>query len=300
MTGVAAYLRELESALRVRGRLRRRFLAECREHLADTSAALGEEEAVRRFGAAVDLARAVYAEAAVRRGLLATVMSAVGVLAVAGSTLVTVRAADPTASAVLVWAVVFFASAQTSAVAAFLALVQAAAMRYSAATPADVVLLCRRNLAALGFALMTLFAAGAAVPGQAPAWKLLVGPAVAAVAVVGVLRARLLAGAVDPDASWETRSPLGDVLTLVRRSGVAGSPCRLRRAAGPDRGGRERRSFLLGPSRPRHLRHLDDRGGDRGRAGAGWIRRPRPRARPALRMASHAPYGLTTGLPWRP
>lgn len=223
MTGVAAYLRELESALRVRGRVRRRFLAECREHLADASAAVGEEEAVRRFGAAGDLARAVDAEAAVRRGLLATVLSAAGVLTVAGSTLAMVHAADPTASAVLVWAVVFFAAAQTSAVAAFLALVQAAAMRYAAATPTDVVLLCRRNLAALGFALMTLFAAGAAVPGQAPAWKLLMGPAVAAVAVVGVLRARLLAGAVDPDASWETRSPLGDVLTLLRRSGVAGS-----------------------------------------------------------------------------
>jgi hypothetical protein len=224
MSAVDEYLQQLEAALRVRGRARRRLLAECRDHLADAGAVQGHEEAVRRFGTAADMARSLDTEVVVRRGLRATLASVVGVLAVGASAWAIVNGADPHASAVVAWAVVFFACAQTAAVSAFLAALRAAAIRREPATPAGVALLCRRNATALAFALATLFAAGAAVPGHTSAWKVLSGPAIAAVAATSVLRSRSLARKLDTRTSRIVQAPLTDLLTVARRSSSASGP----------------------------------------------------------------------------
>ena len=129
MTAVDEFLHELEKALHIRGRSRRRLLVECREHLTESSAAFGTQEAIRRFGSAAELARAFEMEVAARRARRATAVSAVGVVGVGGSALAMVNAADAHASAPLGWAVVFFGAAQVSAVSLVLALLQAAAMR---------------------------------------------------------------------------------------------------------------------------------------------------------------------------
>jgi hypothetical protein len=130
------------------------------------------------------------------------------------------NAADPRASAVAVWSVVFFACAQTAGVSTLLATLRAAAMRSGPATPAEVALLCRRNVVALLFAALTLIAAGGAVPGHTSAWRVLLGPAVALVAAAGVLRARALARRIDKDSPRAVRAPLVDLLMAIRRSGA--------------------------------------------------------------------------------
>lgn len=215
MSAVDGFLSELGAALHVRGKARRRLLSECRDHLDESAAVLGPEEAVRRFGSAADLARAFELEIATRRALVATLLSGAGVLAVAASTLAVIHAADSGASAVIGWAVVFFGAAQVSAVALALALVRAAVMRGETGTPADVALLCRRNATALGFAFLTMFAAGAAVPGQGAAWQILAGPAVALAAVVSLVRARWLVRRLDPRPAPVVRPPLVDLAALV-------------------------------------------------------------------------------------
>jgi len=209
------YLAELEGALRVRGPARHRFLAECREHVVDASALHGPEEAVRRFGNATEIAHCFDVEVATRRTLRATVGSVVGAAAVAGSTLALVNAADPHASAVLAWAIAFFAFAQTSAVCAVLAVLQATAMRHTAAHSADLALLHRRNLATLVFALLTILASGGVVPGHASPGLLLPGPVIAVVALAQVMHARHLARAVGGTAGRVVRSPIGDLLAAV-------------------------------------------------------------------------------------
>lgn len=215
MSAVDDFLSELRAALHVRGRARRRLLSECGAHLEESSAAHGPEEAVRRFGAAADLARGFELEIATRRALLATLLSGAGVLAVAASTLAVIHAADSGMSAAIGWVVLFFGAAQVSAVALALALLRAAVMRGETGTPADVALLCRRNGAALGFAFLTMFAAGAAVPGQGPAWQILAGPLVALVAVASVVRAWWLVRRLDPHPARVLRPPLVDVAALV-------------------------------------------------------------------------------------
>jgi len=215
MTAVEQHLRELDGALHVRGRARRRLLAECRDHLVDASAVHGDGEAVRRFGAAAELASAFDTEIAVRRAMRATIATIVGVLAVGASTVALLNATDPHASAVVAWAVFFFACAQTSAVSALLAALRAAGMRNRPATPADVALLCRRNGSALTFALMALFAAGAAVPGHGSAMRMLLGPAVAALATLLVLRTRSLARQLDAYSHRTFRAPWSDLRAVA-------------------------------------------------------------------------------------
>lgn len=225
MSAIEDYLHEMDGALRVRGPARRRLLAELKDHLVDASAVHGEVEAVRRFGAAPDVAHFFDTEVAARRAVSATLATVVGVLAVGASALVVLNAADPRASAVSVWAVVFFASAQTAMVCTVLAALRAAAVRSGPATTADVALLCRRNGSALAAALLALFAAGAAVPGQATALLVLLGPAVAAFATVLVVRTRALAKRFDDFRERTVRDPLAD-LRVVTHLGV-GSPRRL-------------------------------------------------------------------------
>jgi hypothetical protein len=222
MSPVEQYLRELDGALHVRGRARRRLLAECRDHLADAGAAHGEAGAVARFGSATELARSFDTELAVRRALRATPATALGVLAVAWSTLALLHAADPHASAVLGWAVIFFGCAQTSAVSMLLATLRAAGMRNRPAAPADVALLCRRNGSALAFALVTLFAAGAARPGHGSAFQLLLGPAVAVPAAFLVLRTRSLARQLDAYGRRTVRTPWADLRAVAHLPAAAG------------------------------------------------------------------------------
>lgn len=223
MTAIETYLSELQAALHVRGRPRRRLIAECREHLADASSLHGEEEAVRRFGPAAPLARSFDAEVAVRRGLSATLFSAGGVLAAGFSSLAMIHGAQPQASASPVWAVTFFGAAQTSGVCLFLAALQAVAMwRGWDETPAQVALLCRRNLVALAFAAVTLFSVGAALPGQTSAWKVVIGPAVALLAAAGVVRARRLARALEAAPRGAVRAPLADLLAALRLPRLGG------------------------------------------------------------------------------
>ena len=196
--------------------MRRRFLRECRDHLADAAAERGEEAAVRAFGRPAEIAAAFDAEVAARRGVRATFLTAAGVLATGGSTLALIHAASPGAVAPIGWTIAFFVAAQVAAVAAGLALVQALLLRRSAMSPAEVRLLARRNGCALVAAGVTMFAAGAAVPGRGSALLLLAGPAVVCVALVAVLRAGALARRLDDAGGPAVRPPLEDVARLFR------------------------------------------------------------------------------------
>lgn len=215
MSAVERYLAELGSALHVRGAARRRFLRECRDHLVDAAAQRGEAEAVRGFGPAAEIAVAFDAEVAARRGVRATFAAAAGVLAAGGSTLALIHSSDAGATAPTLWAIVFFVAAQLTAVAAALALLQALIMRRSALSPADAALLGRRNGCALLAAGLTMFAAGAALPGHGSAVLLLAGPVLVCVALVAVLRARSLARRLQDSREAAVRPPVEDVGTLL-------------------------------------------------------------------------------------
>lgn len=216
MSPVEQYLHELDGALHVRGRARRRLLAECSDHLADAGADHGQAEAVVRFGPAAELARSFDTEVAVRRALRATPATVVGVLAVAASTLALLHAAAAHASAPVGWAMIFFGCAQAAAVCTLLGALRAAGMRNRPADAADVALLCRRNGCALVFALLTLFAAGTALPGHGSALQLLAGPAMAASAIVLVLRTRSLARKLDAFGQRTVRAPWADLRAVLR------------------------------------------------------------------------------------
>jgi len=221
MTAIDDYMHELESALHVGGREKHRFLVECHDHLVYASAADGPAAAIHRFGSPSDLASSFDTEISVRRGLSATVATAVGVVAVAASTWAMLQQTDPHASRVLVWAIVFFACAQTSAACLGLAVLRAGALRYEEAVQVrEVAVLDRRNALALVFALLTQFAAAAALPGRAPAWVVLGGPAIALLALICVGRVHALARRVNkPEGNPRAgHAPLIDLVTLVGRS----------------------------------------------------------------------------------
>lgn len=215
MSDRSRYLADLGSALRVRGRARRRFLRECADHLADAAAARGDEDAVRAFGPATEVAAAFDAEIAARRGARATVVAIAAVLATGGSALAVLHGAAPGAVAPTAWAVVFFVAAQVAAVAAALALLQALATRRTPAPPADVLLLARRNACALLAAGLTLFAAGAALPGHGAAAAILAGPLLMFVALAAVARSRALARGLEGAADRAVRPPLDDLAALA-------------------------------------------------------------------------------------
>jgi hypothetical protein len=216
VTAVEQYLAELGGALHVRGAARRRFLRECRDHLADAAVERGEHAAVRAFGPAPEIAAGFDAEVAARRGVRSTFATVAAVLATGGSTLALIHAAATDTTAPAGWAIAFFVAAQVAAVAAGLALVQALVLRGSTMAPAQVVLLARRNGCALVAAEATMFSAGAAVPGRASAAVLLAGPALAGAALVAVLRARALARRLDGAGALAVRPPLEDLGRLVR------------------------------------------------------------------------------------
>jgi HAAS len=216
VTAIDSYLAELEAALHVRGAARRRFLRECRDHLADAAAERGDEAAVEAFGRAPEVAAAFDAEAAARRGLRSTAITVAGVVATGGSTLALINAASRHTTAPVVWTIAFFVAAQLAAVAAGLSAVQALVLRRSAMTPAELALLGRRNVCALAAAGVTMLSAGAAAPGHGSAAPILAGPALVCVAIVAVLRARSQARRLDGSRVRVTRQPLADVAQLTR------------------------------------------------------------------------------------
>lgn len=227
MNRIDDYMRELSDGLHTRGRPRRRFLRECRDHLADSAAARGEADALRAFGPARELAVAFDTEVAARRGTRSTFLAAAGVTATGGSTLAMINAASGGVTAPTLWAILFFVAAQLAGVAAALALVQALAGRRSALAPTQALLLARRNITALVAAGVTMFAAGAGVPGRGSAALILVGPALVCIASVTVMRARRLARRLDGSRPGQLRPPLEDIATLIRLPLPSVEPLRL-------------------------------------------------------------------------
>lgn len=215
MSSVDDYLRELQRLVHVRGPMRRRVLTECRHHLQDASAQYGSDEAVRRFGTAQEIAASLNTEVAARRALVATVVTVSGVFAVGGSTLALLHASATGVTAPVGWAIVFFAAAQVSAVCTALAVLQATAQRRQLMTGQDVALLCRRNGYALLAAGITMFAAGAAVPGHGSAVWLLPGPALAMMAGLSVASTRSVLRGLPATRGPLVHSPLKDLGTLT-------------------------------------------------------------------------------------
>jgi hypothetical protein len=208
------YLADLAAELRTTGRLRRRFLEECAGHLADAAAEHGEHAAVARFGPAAQVAAALDAETATRRGLRATALAAAAVGTTAFSTLALIHSATPGPTAPALLAALFFVSAQVSAVAVTCAVVQAVAHRRERLSPPSLALLARRNAAALVAAGLTMFAAGAALPGKGSPAALLAGPLLALAALVAVARARQLARRLPGGRARVAHSPVADVFGL--------------------------------------------------------------------------------------
>ncbi|MDQ2851202.1 MAG: hypothetical protein M3Y49_10810 [Actinomycetota bacterium] len=209
------YLRELQRLVHVRGPRRRRLLTECRHHLQDACAQYGSKEAVRRFGTAQEIAASLNTEIAARRAQGATVATVLGVLTAGGSTLALLHASETGATAPVGWAIVFFAAAQVAAVCTALAVLQATAQRRQLTTAQDVALLCRRNSYALLAAGITMFAAGAAVPGHGSAVLLLPGPALAAAAGLRVASTRTIIRGLPAKRGPLVHSPLKDLGTLT-------------------------------------------------------------------------------------
>lgn len=209
MTAIDAYLADLARALHATGRARRRFLRECRDHLADAADAAGEQAAIEAFGSAAEVAAAFDAEVAHHRGARATAASVAGVLATGGSTLVLIDGAAPGSSTPVGLALAFFVCAQVAGVAIVLALLQALGVRARTAGAAELALLVRRDACALVAAGLTMLLAGIALPGQGSATALLAGPVLVCGAGTLVLRARRLtrrlAGSRERVTSW----PLG-------------------------------------------------------------------------------------------
>ena len=173
---------DLEAALCVRGRTRKRFLSECHDHLIDLANDVGPDDAAVAFGAPGIVAASFDAEVATSRCARAAWLAAVGVASVGGSTLVLIHSADATAQAAVPWAIAFFVCAQVSAVAMVIGLIQAMSIRHRVVSPADSMLLCRRTAIALVSAAGTMLAAGGALPGRGDPLVLLAGPALAIVA----------------------------------------------------------------------------------------------------------------------
>lgn len=208
---IGAFLGDLAASLRTRGRARRRFLAECRHHLIDLAAEVGEADAVRAFGDPAALAAEFDAETATRHSVTAAWWSVVAVLATGASTLALIHSADPAANAPAAWALTFAWSAQVAAVCVALVLVHALRLRRTSSPPADAALLCRRAAIGLVAAAITMFAAGAALPGRGSALVLVAGPALVCLAAAALVRARRLVGRRER----VHRSPFADVRALT-------------------------------------------------------------------------------------
>lgn len=215
MNPVDEYLHQLTNALRVRGTPRRRFVRECLDHLTEATAQVGTEAAVRAFGPAGQIAASFDAAVAARRGARSTAITAIAVLATGSSALALIQGAAPDAGAPLWLAGLFFVAAQLAAVSAGLGAIQGLGMRRLPAAPEALALLARRNACALLAAGVTLFAAGAALPGHGSAVAILAGPVLLGVGAVAVIRARRLARKLPGTRQRIIRPPADDLTNLV-------------------------------------------------------------------------------------
>jgi len=213
---IERYMADLEAALCVRGRTRKRFLSECHDHLIDLANDVGPDDAAVAFGAPGTVAASFDAEVATSRCARAAWLAAVGIASVAGSTLVLIHSADATAQAAVPWAIAFFVCAQVSAVAMVIGLIQAMSIRHRVVPPADSMLLCRRTAIALVSAAGTMLAAGGALPGRGDPLVLLAGPALAIVAGGVLSRAWWLTRQLEGAHSHADRSPFADLRSLTR------------------------------------------------------------------------------------
>jgi hypothetical protein len=218
---IDVYLGELVRHLHVRGRARRRFLAEAREHLSDLAAAVGPDVAVDRFGAAADVAAEFDLACATGRAVRAGWAAGAGILATGGSTLYLINVADAGVRAPAPWAVVFFFSAQVAAVCAGLVVLQALRLRRNpdaggGSGAADVALLQRRVFVGLAAATLTMFAAGAALPGQGDALPLLLGPVLAIGAGLALVRSWLLNRRLPGVHERVDRPPVAELASAMR------------------------------------------------------------------------------------
>jgi len=215
MSPVKDYIDELAAALLTRGRRRRRILAECESHLADSTADHGEAAAVAGFGPAGQIAAALDLESAAALGLRATGLSAVGVAATAASTLVLIHSAVPGTHGPWGLALTFFVAAQLAAVAMFAGVTQAAALRHRSTSASDLSLLARRDTTAILASSLTMLTAGAALPGHGPALLLLAGPVTLTLAGVTVWAARRLARRLPHGTGRALANPLADAVTAI-------------------------------------------------------------------------------------
>jgi hypothetical protein len=229
---IEGYVTLLSASLRVRGRARKRFLAECRDHLRDLVDDVGAEAAVIAFGKPEVVAALFDAEVATSRSVRSVWSAAVGVIAVGCSTLALISSADTTAQPTLPWSIAFFAFAQVSAVAMAIALIHAIRIRHSASSPADAALLCRRTTLALIAAALTMFAAGGALAGQGDARLLLAGPAIAIAAGVVVAHASRHIRRLEGSRARTDRSPFIDLSALTKRPISTLRPTTVAAAAG--------------------------------------------------------------------
>jgi len=129
---IDAYLRELDASLNVPRRLRARILHETRDHLLElVDSGLGEEEAVRSFGAPGTLAREFHEQLAAASAHRSSALTGVMLLALAALAVVTPAS----------WglaAVAFFAG-QVALVAGALALARSLRYRAEGAVPASAL-----------------------------------------------------------------------------------------------------------------------------------------------------------------
>lgn len=217
---IESYEDELRRAVRTRGRTRAPFLSECHEHLVDLAAERGEQQAVACFGDPAAIAAAFDLEVTAARTARGAWSTVVGVLATGGSTLALIYAADADADAAVpapaAWAIVFFLAAQIAIVSVVIVALQALRLRRAVDGPADVALLARRSAICLVSAAITMFAAGAAQPGNGSTVQLLAGPVLGCGAGIVVLRAwvggRRL-GANDDEPARQ--SPFSDIRRLT-------------------------------------------------------------------------------------
>jgi hypothetical protein len=211
------FLAEFEAALKVRGRARRRVVSEYREHLTDVSTSEDGEDALRHFGNPTELAHAIDGEVLARRVVFATWVTAAAILMTAGSTLALIQWSDPGINAPKLWAVVFFGAAQVAGTVAAISFLHALRVRHQAVELDDLALLARRNRYALAATALTIFSAGAALPGTGSAVVLLAGPVFIVLAGALILRVSLGIRRVAGRSSVVNRSPfddLGDFLHL--------------------------------------------------------------------------------------
>jgi hypothetical protein len=216
---IDAYLDQLGRELRVRGRARRRFLAEAREHLTDLAAVVGPEAVIERFGEAADVATEFDLACATGRAVRAGCAATAAIVATGGSTLYLLSVADTGVRAPVPWAVVFFFSAQVAAVCAGLIVLQVLRLRRNTqggSGAADVALLHRRVFVGLGAASLTMFAAGAAQPGRGDARPLLLGPVLAIGAGLVLVRSWLLARRLPGAHERVDRPPVAELANALR------------------------------------------------------------------------------------